>query len=136
MSSMRLLFGLVLAIALYPSVSFAEWTLVANENNGTRAYILTESITRIDANNTQAWTKYDVRYSTDPQDKNLLEIVILRQFNCRLRISRYLQYTEYFKDGKVQTDSMISSWKYVIPESIGEALLDIACQATNFRRPT
>jgi hypothetical protein len=72
----------------------------------------------------KVWVKAVSRNADDPASS-----MSLYELKCKANQTRVTQNVEYDKDGKVQTSDVDyrAKWKDVVPESVGESILNTVC---------
>lgn len=114
----RLLLGLALAIAVVPGGNAAEWVYVAKTVDGDAVFV--SSITRTSKTNTRVWVKSVLSGGS--------YLNALDEYNCSSGYTRSVHVTAYTPSGiLVGSSDAPGPWTAVVPDSIGEKLLLIAC---------
>lgn len=109
-------------------VTFAQtsdnWRL-ATWSDETAHYYDPSRITRPKPNIIRVWIRVDRNWKSNQIEKS----IELTEFHCSERKIRKLQTTKYDSNDKVLSSisSESSSWSFVIPDTIGERLLEIFC---------
>lgn len=110
------LLTIILCMLLLPvTAGGAEWVKIGN------FHVDVSSIKQVAPNQYQVWYKNEFL-----NDDSLKEARVLMLFHCVERKYKYLQGTFYHKDGSIVTEGG-SDWKYVIPESNYEEILNFVC---------
>lgn len=105
-----------------PSQALAEnWIYVASSDSSTR--YVDHGTFRRTGPYVQFWSR--TIYKTNPN--NWIEDRTYEEVNCSQRQKRSLQITFYYKNGTSESTSRPSDWSYVVPGTVGEALLEHVC---------
>jgi hypothetical protein len=112
----------------FSSVSFGEWTKVANTSLGDRYYIDLERV-RTQGDFRYYWVLEDL---LEPDEFGTFSNKSYIKGDCFQPRLQTLSITYYFQPMGENMDSTYSpkkpEWRYVSPDSIGESLLQSACK--------
>lgn len=112
----------MIAVGATPATAAPNWIIVARSATSTVSVDVNSK--RRDGSMVRYWARSDHVNSPHgwKQDLTLVES------DCANERSRNLQITVYYNDGKSASTSSPSSWQYVVPESMGAAQLEYACE--------
>lgn len=121
-------------LAVVSSNAMAKWTLSNHSSDGNIAiYANLDSIHKTDAG-VKIWTMLDYKkIQKTPSGKQQYKSVVLeKEYGCKEQIMRIMTVTSYSKNmgaGKVieAITSKSALWKPVIPDTLEEDLMNIAC---------
>lgn len=125
--------SLAILLTIISTSALADWTLIESENPA--RYIDKASISR-KGNFAKMWDLADYvlpESSLDPagNGKSYLSSVAYNEYDCSGRMIRMLGmslFSENMKKGNIIEEWQGSTeWKYIIPGSVGESFLKIAC---------
>lgn len=103
----------------------SEWRYVSENSSGSHYYVRTKDWIKGRSHHraARAWVKTDDRSNSGVEWNESKELI---EFNCPAGTYRSISTTLYFEDGR--TESLgASSPKYVVPESVFEAVFDAVC---------
>jgi hypothetical protein len=124
---MKFVLSVLAAVLMAAPTSAADWVRSEVTIDQT-SYVDSASLRRA-GDVVRAWEKTTYP-PTNP--KKWKEVKSLSEFDCASRQSRVLTLTVYFTDGNNETENKVTEWKYVVPETVGESILDFVC---NFNLP-
>lgn len=124
---------LTMLLVFVSSNAIAEWVGIDVAHDGTYiVYADPDTILR-EGNKVKMWTLSD--YKTVPELSDVspfLSLKLQREFDCkkkRIRILYTAHHAENMGEGEtVSSDTYPGDWEPVAPDSIGEALLKLACK--------
>jgi hypothetical protein len=119
---MKVFLSVIAAAFIANPAQAAEWVR-SGWNADQTSYVDVSSFRR-DGNVVRAWEK--AIYSAT-NNRNWREARTLSEFDCSSKQTRILTITVYFKDGKVETESAGTDWRYVVPDTVGDSILDFVC---------
>ena len=112
-----------------------DWIYVGNGKNGSKYYIRNSSIK--ENYNSRVWVKTianKIQYNKNGKTYDLINGTSLNhyEFNCSLRQMKLLGYAYYNSKGNVvqskSYNEYLTDFQDVLPESIGEMLLNKVCE--------
>lgn len=138
-----ILTGFVALCAPIAGALASNWVTVSRSDTGTLIEVDLDSI-RSSGGKVKAWTRWshntpqEVKHSYPP--KTYTSSKDLAVYNCYERSSAVIQSTSYSQSGEV-VDSrsgadVPSAYSEVVPDSVGESILDAVCGNTSRRAPT
>ena len=97
-----------------------EWTFIGESDNNDSLFLKFDSLSR-NGNLVRVWSQTLVGETR--------KSVTLYQFDCVEEKIRTVQSTTYV-DGTVGSSTGLSTWSYVVPNSVGEMLAEAACKVS------
>jgi hypothetical protein len=118
--------ALLALTVIAPAVAQSDW--IQYEKNDTATFYLRPSSIHEVAGRKRIW---NMTSRVTPNKNGDLSRIMLDEFNCDSRQSRLIQVT-YYKGKMGSGSSSFTStgpfaWEYVIPNTVGETLLDLVC---------
>ncbi|WP_420496914.1 surface-adhesin E family protein [Sphingomonas sediminicola] len=89
-------------------------------------YLDLDSITNT-ATGRSGWVRRDLEITAKPT--NISRLIALYEWDCGARRYRIMQTTGYFRDGTNGTSATPLDWKFAVPDTSDEHVLDLACKA-------
>ena len=119
----------LLLTVMFPSISFAEWTKVGENNLGNRIYFDLERIRKHDGH-VYFWSMNDY---LKPDNLGNFSVKIYRQVDCNVFRSKILIFTFHREPMGVDTGETsepieMKNWEYPQPNSILELILNEVCK--------
>lgn len=121
-----------------------DWIFIDSSVNSDILYIKSKYLTKRQdfENNTiiKVWIKREAKVATIVKNGKVIKvynvrILQLKEYNCTQRQTNIISQTVYNSQGKIidsfQFQDYEQKWTDVIPESIGEAVLDKVCELFN-----
>lgn len=134
---MRVLFRVVgVVLAVISTSASAEWMLIDSTNSGSKMYIDPDRVEK-SGERVRAWVKIDAKNDASVKYR---ESKILYSFICTSKKSRVLAYSDYDSYGKTISSRTYpdftysdSGYDYLIPDSIGEEVMQFACAVSKIK---
>lgn len=118
---------LLLAGLLFATSAHAEWINTGGSDNYNN-YMDPTTIKKVNNVVVSAWTLQDYKRM---QPSGEMSSAILFHFNCSTSQTKLIAYTNYsgqmMQGMTLGGDSKIRDWVHVVPGSVGETMLTIAC---------
>ena len=125
----RTSFLIILAMGAESSNVMAGWTLV--DVNDDSSVFSDLSTIRKDGNLVKMWVLYDFQKVKQLAGVNSQSYKALYQFNCQEEMARTVglfYYSKHMGSGNISfSNSDISEWRLVIPDTVGHRLWSDAC---------
>lgn len=112
-------------VEILPSQAWAaaDWVLVSSGENGASTFHVDRNSIHRTGAVVRYWKRED--YVSDPD--GMTQSIVLSEDNCATGEHRSVQVTSYYSNGRSKTDSGPSLWLYVVPDTIGEEVLNFVC---------
>lgn len=122
----------LLILALFSSNASAEWQNLGG-NEAETAYVNSAGIQHRDRYRVTMWGLFDLKAPRNFGDLSYLSMKIQREYHCRNRETRIIAmsaHTGNMGSGElVYSNNTHNKWAPIKPDSVEEALWNIACEA-------
>jgi Surface-adhesin protein E len=109
--------------------AYAEWEKVTDDTENT-PYVDSDTIRR-KGNLVKMWELRDYTNIRTVEAGSLLSVKALNEYDCaeeRQRVLALVEYSNNMGRGKlVYTDSITGEWSQIVPETVGQTMLKLAC---------
>lgn len=99
-----------------------EWVAVTLSDEGD-VYAINRDIRTLQSGYKSAWVRTDYNETIIAADSELS----LQEFDCNARRRRSTRYIFFKGDDVVEDSSGVGDWRYILPESVGDDLLNFVC---------
>jgi hypothetical protein len=111
-----------------PAIAQTHWVRVAQTADREDTYYIQAGSVHDVGSFRRAWTLLD---TTVPDSTGFSSLIVLQEFDCKARQSRYLQITGYYGrmgSGTAKTGPMDpSDWAYAAPGTIDDSIVSRVC---------
>jgi hypothetical protein len=115
----------LVAATLAAPVLAADWVLVSTGVEGHKTFVDRQSIRTTPSGYKRAWTD---RFYPEIDKFGDNRVTVYKEFDCIQNRNRNLNAIYYSGERVTTTDTTVSEWVYVAPETIGETLQKFVCR--------